>query len=123
MSGWTQAELDEIGGAREVRVAGERAGGSLRNLVVVWQVRVDDDLYLRSVRGPEGGWYRGVLDKGRGRLEAAGVSKDVVFERSTDHEDEIDAAYRAKYGRGSSVDAITAPRARETTLRVSPSGD
>jgi len=120
MKAWTEAELDAIDRADELRVAGERADGSLRKLVVVWQVRVGDDVYIRSVRGPSGGWYRGVRDQDRGRIESGGVTKDVAFERDSSHDAEIDAAYRAKYGRGSSVDAITTPTAKETTLRVSP---
>jgi len=120
VTGWTPAELDAIGRAGELRVAGRRADGSLRPLVIVWQVRVGDDVFIRSVRGPSGGWYRGVLAQGRGRIESGGVAKDVAFVRDDTRDDEVDAAYRAKYGRSSAVDSVTSPVATGTTLRVDP---
>ena len=60
MSGWTDAELRELGRVSEVRVAGRRADGTSRTLVIVWHVVVDGALYLRSVKGPQGEWYKGV---------------------------------------------------------------
>ncbi|MDL9977958.1 DUF2255 family protein [Microbacterium sp. ASV49] len=120
MTSWTAAELDAVGRAGELRVGGVRDDGTLRPLVIVWQVRVGDDLYLRSVRGPEGAWYRGVLRHLRGRIQSGGVTKDVRFARDTEHDDEVDAAYRAKYGTGSAVRSITSDLARQTTLRVTP---
>jgi len=117
---WSDDELERIGRAGELRVAGRRTDGSLRKLVIIWQVRVDDDIYIRSVNGPDAGWFAGTQVRGEGRVESGGVSRDVDFERDDTHDAEIDAAYRAKYGRGSSVDAITSALATSTTLRVSP---
>src|ERR1700712_4061472 len=117
---WTEDELDRIGRAGELRVAGLRKDGSLRPLVIIWQVRLSDDIYIRSVNGPDAGWFTGTQVRGEGRIESGGVGKDVAFERDDSHDAEIDAAYRAKYGSGSSVDAITSALATSTTLRVSP---
>ncbi|WP_295791383.1 DUF2255 family protein [uncultured Microbacterium sp.] len=60
MASWTPEQLRELDTAYEVRVAGRRADGSSRTLVIVWHVVVDSNLYLRSVKGPAGQWYRGV---------------------------------------------------------------
>lgn len=124
MTSWTADELQRLGDARELRIAGRRQDGTLRDLVIIWAVRVGEDVYVRSVRGPSGGWYRGVLVRHAGRIESGGVERDVVIEELTGddpvHED-IDAAYAAKYGAGSpSVRAITTGTARATTLRVLP---
>lgn len=50
------------------------------------------------------------------------MTKDVTFVRDADRGAEVDAAYRAKYGSGSSVQYITAPAAAAPTLRVVPRG-
>lgn len=124
MASWTADELERLGEAQELRIAGRRQDGSLRDLVIIWAVRVGDEVYVRSVRGPQGGWFKGVLVRREGRVESGGVERDVVFEdvAGSDpvHED-IDAAYAGKYGAGSSsVRAITSDTARATTLRVLP---
>ena len=56
---WTQDELERIGRASELRIAGRRKDGTLRRLVIIWAVRVGDAIYARSVHGPDGGWFRG----------------------------------------------------------------
>jgi hypothetical protein len=122
MTGWTGAELQQIGAADELHVAPRRRDGSLRGPVTIWVVRSGEDIYIRSVRGPAGGWFRGVQDRHEGRIEAGGIGKDVTFIDVTDGIDEaIDTAYREKYSYfPSAVDHITSPEARSTTLKVVP---
>jgi hypothetical protein len=81
MSPWTADELDRVGNASELRVAGRRKDGSLRNGVIIWSVRVDDEIYIRSVYGPEASWFRGTQVSGDGRIEAGGITKDVCLGR------------------------------------------
>ncbi|CAN5376950.1 DUF2255 family protein [soil metagenome] len=118
MTSWTDDELDRIGRADELIVSGTKPDGSLRRGVIIWAVRVDDSVYLRSVRGPDASWFRGTQLAGIGSIEAGGVTKDVTFVRVDDLNDEIDTAYRAKYGSGSAVRSITSDLAASTTLRV-----
>jgi hypothetical protein len=120
MRTWTEDELARIGRASELRIAGRRGDDSLRKLVIIWQVRVGDDIYVRSVNGPDAAWFRGTQIRGEGQIESGGVSKDVVFTRDDTKDAEIDAAYRAKYGTGSPVRSITSATATSTTLRVDP---
>ncbi len=120
MSDWTADELARIGRARELRIAGLRADGTLRKLVIIWQVRVGDDIYVRSVNGPSAAWYRGTQELGEGHIESGGISKDVTFTNDDLKDSEIDAAYRAKYGNGGPVQSITSSIATSTTLRVDP---
>jgi hypothetical protein len=124
MTSWDGDELARIGGIREIRIAGRRQDGTLRNPVIIWAVREGDDLYVRSVNGTTAAWYRGTRATREGWIGARGVEKDVAFEDvepSDPVNDRIDAAYRAKYGsRSSSVTAINSPTARETTLKVLP---
>ncbi|HEY3437624.1 MAG TPA: DUF2255 family protein [Actinotalea sp.] len=120
MTDWTPADLAAIDRAYEVRVAAHRPDGTLRPTTIVWHVVVDGALYVRSVRGEEGAWYRAVLRTGTGSVDAGGVHADVTFTRDASHGPEIDQAYRTKYGNGSPVRSITSPAATATTLRLDP---
>jgi hypothetical protein len=115
------ARLDD---ADEMHVAGTRRDGSLRTPVIVWMVRLGDDLYTRSVNGPDAAWFRGTRANHEGQISANGVDKDVAFV-DIDEGDainaDLDAAYRAKYRRYSGpVASITADLARSATLKVTP---
>jgi hypothetical protein len=123
MTTWTSAELDEVGATDELRLAARRQDGTLRNPVTIWVVRHGDDLYVRSVKGVAGAWFRGTQATHQGQIQAAGVAKDVTF-ADADHglDDQIDAAYRDKYRSygGTYVDPIVAKQARDTTIRLVP---
>jgi hypothetical protein len=124
MSGWTADELDRIGAKDLIEIAGRRRDGTLRDPVIIWVVRHGDDLYVRSVNGPAAAWFRGARARHEGRIWAGGVEKDVTFEDAGgDIDDELDAAYRTKYSRSpeKTLDAMTSPEARSTTLRLVPS--
>lgn len=120
MTHWTASDLAAIDRDGELRVAAHRPDGTLRTSKVVWHVVVEDALYIRSVRGTEGAWYRGVQRTGTGVIDAGGVHADVVFTHDPSRDDAIDTAYQGKYGNGSAVRAITSGQARATTLRVDP---
>jgi hypothetical protein len=122
MTAWKDEELTDIGGADELRIAPQRRDGTLQRPRIIWVVRHGDDVYVRSVNGPDGAWYRGAQARRAGHVSAGGVDADVVFE-DADHalDDEIDEEYRRKYGRTSTaVDHITSPGARSTTIRLVP---
>lgn len=38
MTEWTNDELERIGSAEELRIAGQKADGTLRNPVIIWMV-------------------------------------------------------------------------------------
>ncbi len=122
MTTWTPNELEAIGSAREIEISSRRADGTPRKPVTIWIVRVGSSLYVRSVRGAEGGWFRGSQQRHEGHIEAGGVSKDVQLTAADSGLDsDIDAAYKEKYGYPSSaVDHITSPQARSTTIRLVP---
>lgn len=124
MTAWTTDELSRIEQADELRIAPERADGSLREATPVWVVRDGDDLYVRSYRGRRGVWFRTATGRHQGRITAGGVTKDVSFSESDDRalSDRLDAAYRAKYGHYSAeyVDPMVADGARAATLRLLP---
>jgi hypothetical protein len=124
MTTWTSDELNKIGTADELEIAPLRRDGTLRNPVTIWVIRIGDDLYVRSYKGPGGSWFRAAQTRHEGRIRAGGVEKDVTFVEESDSmvNDQIDAAYHAKYhGYGSRfVNAMVAPEARATTIKLAP---
>jgi hypothetical protein len=126
MNTWTKSELDKIAKAEELEIATRRHDGTLRDPVTVWMVRVGDDLYVRSVKGPAGAWFRAALAGHQGRIKAGGVQRDMTFVEANDAPgDEIDRAYQAKYGRYAAgiVNTVLTTQARATTLRLVPRED
>ncbi len=122
MSTWMSDELDRIGEAEELKIASVRRDGTLRGPVTIWVVRAGDDLYVRSVNGRTSSWFRGAQVRHEAQIEAGGVDKDVLLIETGDMNDEIDAAYRAKYHRyaESIVGSIVSPQARAATLKLVP---
>lgn len=88
----------------------------------MWVVRAGDHLYVRSVKGTTGPWYRGTQSRRRGRIDAGGVRQEVTFHEADPGEyADVDAAYRSKYGRYTDiVEHVLTDRARTSTLRLEP---
>jgi hypothetical protein len=124
MTGWTSNELDKIGTAEELQIASLRSDGSLRKQVIIWVVRIGDDLYVRSVNGRTSAWFRGVQARHEGHIQAGGVDKDVTFVELPDPgvNDQVDAAFRTKYRDYDPqyVDPMVTPVARAATLKLLP---
>ena len=120
---WTNDELTTIDTTDELEIAPRRRDGTLRKPLPIWAVRVGDDVYVRAAYGPQTGWHRVARANRAGRVRAGGVEKDVTIEDAADAvSDDVDAAYRTKYGRryASIVGGITNAEARATTLRLTP---
>ena len=119
---WSASELDRIGASDELEISPARRDGTLRPSTPIWVVRVGDELYVRSWRGADGGWFRTAHASGRGHVSAGGVEKDVTFAAASHQINEaVDAAYREKYRRYASyVPPMVAPQARATTLQLVP---
>jgi hypothetical protein len=122
MTAWTSDELSRVGKAEELDIASVRRDGTLRNPVTIWVVRHGDDLYVRSVNGRTGAWFRGAQDRHEARIQAGDVEKDVLLVETDDVNDEIDAAYRTKYRRYAVgiVDTVVTQEARAATLKLVP---
>jgi hypothetical protein len=123
MSGWTDSELATIETADEIHIAPDRADHSTGPAVPIWVVRVDDDLYVRSYRGPSGSWYRRARRNGSGRIRVGGIDRAVRFTAvDAGVRAKVDEAYSAKYGRYSSslVRPMISDTVAETTLQLQP---
>ena len=123
MTPWTSDELNRIGKAEELQIASLRRDGTLRKPVIIWVVRLDDDLYVRSVNGRGSAWFRGVETRHAGHIRAGGVDKDVTFVEETDSDinDQVDAGYTTKYRRYASIaKSMVTPAVRAATIKLVP---
>jgi hypothetical protein len=124
MTQWTNEQLDRIGRVEEVRVESVADAGRLGNKpVTVWAVRHGDGIYVRSVRGRAGRWYRSAQETKQGRISGGGVQQDVTFEKAeAGIEGEVDDAYRTKYRRyaGAILNSVLTPQARSATVKLVP---
>jgi len=122
LSQWTSDELNKIGNAEEVQITSVQRDGALGTPVTTWVVRLGDDLYVRSVRGRDGRWFRGVQERHEGRIHGGGVHKDITFVDANEVNDEVDTAYRTKYRRyaGAILNSVLTSGARAATLRLVP---
>lgn len=120
MTTWTSHELDKIGNAEELQIAPLRADGTLRKPVIIWVVRVGDDLYVRSYKGRTAHWFRGVLVRHAGQIRAGGLEKAVAFVEETDPaiNAQIDAAYLSKYRHSPYASSMVTPAVRVTTIKL-----
>jgi hypothetical protein len=123
VTGWTSDELTKIDAADDLEIASTRRDGTLRRPTTIWVVRVADDLYVRSVNGRTGDWFRATQLSHEGRIWAGGVAEDVTF-ADVDEEigGKIDDAYRDKYARYSPsiVGSVLTPEARSSTIKLVP---
>ena len=117
---WTEAELAELDRAPLIRVAGTRADGTLRSLVLVGHVRLGQDELIRSLNGTGGAWYQGAVGSGHGEIHVDGRRIKVAFIPDLSREAEVDQALRSRYGNDSGVRQMTRSPAREATLQVVP---
>jgi len=123
MTTWASNELNKIGTAEELQIASLRQDGTLRKLVTIWVVRLGDELYVRSVNGRNGSWFRGTQVRHEGHIQAGGIGKDVTFvDVDPDINDQIDSAYRTKYRRYSAsvINSILTSEARSSTIKLVP---
>ena len=123
---WTPDDLRRIGSADELRIAVKRADGTPRRGLPIWVVCAGEQVYVRTWYRRSTGWFAHVLESHRAGIRVPGLEADVAVEEVAAGPDqlrrEVDAAYRAKYGRygASTVENMVSDAAAATTLRLSP---
>jgi hypothetical protein len=122
MAEWTREELRSIIEADDLHVAPFREDSvSYGTPTWIWAVAVDDALYVRSYHGLSSRWYQSAAREKAGRIIAAGMTREVTFERVGGLiNDRIDDAYRMKYRDSQYLNPMIGSRAREATLKISP---
>lgn len=122
MGAWAKNELQRIAETDDLHVAPFRDDGKTYGTPTwIWSVVVDDNLYVRAYSGTDSRWYQAALRQKAGRINAAGMTKDVRFDSvSGAINDRIDDAYRAKYKGSAYLPPMIGPSARAATVKVMP---
>ena len=122
MTAWDQDELRAIARADDLHVAPFREDGKTYGTPTwIWSVAIDGELYVRAYNGRSSRWHQAALRQKAGRITAAGMMKDVVFEAVEGPiNDRIDAAYRLKYSESPYLAPMLGERARSATVNIAP---
>jgi hypothetical protein len=122
MSAWSKDELRSIAATDDLHIAPLRDDGTTYGtLTWIWSVVVDNHLYVRAYNGQKSRWYQAALHQKAGRITAAGITRDVLFEPATSPlNDAIDEAYRAKYHGSPYLKPMLASGPRSATVRIIP---
>lgn len=98
-----------------------RSAKGTQHSVKIWIVVVDGVPYVRSVRGPQGRWYRELLARGEGAIVAGGKRTAVkaTHDRATTAIEGTSEALRRKYkSSGASLASMLRPEVLDTTVRL-----
>ncbi len=122
MSAWTQDELHKIAESDDLHISPFREDGVTYGTPTwIWSVVVDGALYVRGYNGQKSRWYKAAIRQKAGRIIAAGITKEVTFEKTEGPiNDRIDDAYRAKYRRSPYLAPMISEQARSATVRITP---
>jgi hypothetical protein len=113
--------LDET---EEVRIETRRDEDSPEHRTIIWVVVTGGEVFVRSVRGPKGRWYREISSHPEGALHA-GDTRIPVRAASATEESTVEAvseAIRSKYEQSAPgpTAAMLRPETLPTTLKLSP---
>ena len=122
MSTWSKDELRKIAEADDLHIAPFREDGVTYGTPTwIWSVGVDDALYVRAYNGQSSRWHQAAVRQKAGRIIAAGITKEVMFEPVNGLiNDRIDDAYRTKYRGSPYLNPMIGAQARAATVRVTP---
>ena len=111
-------------GTKEVRIETRRDADSPEHRTIIWVVVVEGEVFVRSVRGRRGRWYREISSNPEGALHVEDdripVRAASVTEGAT--VDAVSAAFRSKYQQSSpaSTEAMVRTETLPTTLKLAP---
>lgn len=119
---FTASELKKIDDEDDLKISPFREDGKTYGTPTwIWEVVVNGELYVRAYNGVYSQWYNAALQQKGGRIHAAGMVKEVTFERVQGSiNNSIDEAYRKKYNNSPYLAPMISKRAAEATIRISP---
>ncbi|GHH03480.1 DUF2255 family protein [Pseudodonghicola xiamenensis] len=119
---WTEDQLERIAKADDLRISPFREDGVTYGTPTwIWSVVVDGALYVRAYNGTASRWYQAAMRQKAGRISVAGASYEVGFAPVEGAlNDQVDAAYKAKYANSSYLAPMISQRSRAATVRVTP---
>ena len=115
-------ELRKIDEADDLHIAPFRDDGKTYGTPTwIWEVVVDGELYVRAYNGIDSRWYKSAMKQKAGRIQAAGMTKEVKFESVKGEINKfIDAAYKKKYKNSPYLSDMISTRAKAATIKIIP---
>jgi hypothetical protein len=119
---FTADQLSAIAAAEEVEIETRAGPGAPVHRVIIWVVVEDDEVYVRSVRGPRGRWFRELMAASEGALHVAGTRHPVRAELADDDVsvDRCSRALERKYVRDPALRTVLRAETLPTTVRLEP---
>ncbi|WP_353719870.1 DUF2255 family protein [Dyadobacter sp. 676] len=113
-------ELKKIDQADDLKISPLRSDGvTFGTPTWIWAVVVDGDLYVRAYNGKNSSWYQSAVQRKAGRIHAAGMVEDVIFENvPSDLDNAIDEAYKAKYSSSPYLPPMISEGPKRATIRI-----
>jgi hypothetical protein len=107
---------------REVDIETRRSPESPVHRTTIWVVVDGGDVYVRSLRGSGGRWYRELIANPEAILHVDGESVPVRAAEASDPQsvERATAALRRKYPPSRSLDSMVREEMIEATLRLEP---
>lgn len=96
---FSTTDLEAIDSADNLKISPFRADGITYGTPTwIWSVVVDGHLYVRAYNGIKSRWYQSAMKQKAGKINAAGMIKEVLFEKvDSNINDKIDDTYKNKY--------------------------
>jgi hypothetical protein len=115
-------DVDTLRQLRNVREVAIRTEKHPDDAVVIWVVVADDEVFVRSVRGSKGRWYRDLATGGSAILEFAGrrLAVQALPANDADSIARGSREYLRKYQPNPYAQSIVRAEALPTTLRLEP---
>lgn len=127
MTGWTAQQLAAFKTADDFHVSPYYADGKTYGTPTwIWSVVVADQLYIRAWNGQRSRWYQAAIKQRAGKISLAGQDYQVQFAAAADDaalNQQIDAAYQAKYQGSPYLPPMLATGPVSATVRVTPVQD
>jgi hypothetical protein len=115
-------DADTLRDLRDLREVAIRTEKHPDDAVVIWVVVADDEVFLRSVRGSKGRWFRDLATGGSATLEFAGRRLAVQALPASDADSIARASreYLRKYQPSPYAQSMVRAEVLPTTLRLEP---
>jgi hypothetical protein len=106
----------------EVDIETTRGGDAPVHRTTIWVVVQDGEVYIRSLRGEEGRWFRELIAKPDAVLHVEGEAVPLRAIRAADPEsvERATAGFRAKYADSPYLDSMIRDEIASTTVRLEP---
>jgi hypothetical protein len=116
-----QDDLDRLAGAEEIDIETQAPEGPVHR-TTIWVMVAGNDVFLRSVRGASGRWFREASENPAVAVHVDGrrLAATAIPATDPDSLDRIDAALTAKYLGIEGYDEMLEPAVRSTNFRLEP---